>query len=119
MSPADHNKTLSLLYLLLGGVFTLPLLTAPWVIARNIYSFPSPKREARVIVAVAAFCVVFLLALLFYSTAAALHRRKPSGRKLGLGVAVLLLPFCPPLAAYTWWFFHSAGGKQIYGEPRE
>ena len=66
------------------------------------------------VIAAAAFCFVLLIALLFYSTATALYRRRPSGRKLGMVVAVLLLPFCPPIAAYTWWFLHSEGGKQMY-----
>jgi len=119
MSPSDHNKTLALLYSLLGGFSTLPLLASPLIIATSVDSFPSPRREGQIIVAAASFCLVLFIALLFYSTAAGLYRRKPSGRKLGMVVAVLLLPFCPPIAAYTWWFLHSEGGKELYGDEEQ
>jgi hypothetical protein len=58
---------------------------------------------------------VLPMALLFISTAATLYRKRRLGRKLGIVSAVLLFPFCPPVAAYTWWFLHSEGGKQLYG----
>ena len=119
MSPSDHNKTLALLYSLLGGFSTLPLLASPLIIATSVDSFPSPRREGQIIVAASSFCLVLFIALLFYSTAAALYRRKPSGRKLGMVVAVLLLPFCPPIATYTWWFLHSEGGKKLYGDEEQ
>ncbi len=115
MSPSDHNKTLALIYFLLGGFFTLPLVASPLIIATSVDNFPSPRREGQIIVAVASFCLVLFIALLFYSTAITLYRRRPSGRKLGMVVAVLFLPFCPPIAAYTWWFLHSEGGKKLYG----
>jgi hypothetical protein len=33
MSPQDHNKTLVLIYSLLGGLFTVPLIASPWILA--------------------------------------------------------------------------------------
>lgn len=119
MSPQDHNKTLVVIYSLLGGFFTLPLIASPWIIAKNVDSFPSTRRGGQVLIAVVAFSVVLLLALLFFSTATSLYRRRRSGRDLGLVAAVLLLPFCPPIAAYTWWFLHSEGGKRMYGKSDE
>jgi hypothetical protein len=38
MSPADHNKTLVVLYSLLSGFFILPLVGAPWIIEKNVRS---------------------------------------------------------------------------------
>jgi hypothetical protein len=116
MSPPDHNKTLAVIYSLLGGFFTLPIVASPWIIAKNVDSYPSPRRDGQVLISVIVFCVVLLLAALFLSTAISLYRRWRRGRKLALVSAVLLLPLFPPAAVYTWWFVHSEGGKQLYGE---
>lgn len=115
MSPLDHNKTLALIYSLLGGFFALPLLASPWIIANEVARHPSPRRDEQILIAVVAFCVVLFLATLFVSTAVSLYRRRHAGRKLALISAVLLLPLLPPAAVYTWWFMHSEGGKQMYG----
>lgn len=115
MSPQDHNKTLTIIYSLLGGFFTLPLIASPWIIAKSIDSFPSPRRGEQILIAVAAICFVLPQALLFLSTAVMLYRKRRLGRKLGLVSAVVVLPFWPPLAIYTWWFLHSEGGKRMYG----
>lgn len=119
MSPADHNKTLIVLYSLLGGFFTLPLVAAPLIIAKNVDSFPSPRRDEQIIIAVLGVCVVLCLVLLFFSIAAGLYGRKIWSRNLALVAAVVLLPLCLPIAVYTWWFMHSEGGKQLYTEARE
>jgi hypothetical protein len=113
MSPQDHNKTLVLVHSLIGGFFTLPLIASPWIIAKNVDRYPSPRRDSQVIIAVVAFCVVLFLASIFLSTAVGLYRRKAWGRKLALVSSVLLLVW-PPAAVYTWWFIHSEGGKQLY-----
>jgi O-antigen/teichoic acid export membrane protein len=114
MSPPDHNKTLAIIYSLLGIFFTLPILASPWILAKNVDSYPSPRRDEQIIIAVVVFCVVLTLALLFLATALSLYRRRPSGRKLALVSSVLLLPLLPPAALYTWYFMHSEGAKQMY-----
>lgn len=68
------------------------------------------------IIAAIVFCVVLFLAILFIATALSMYRRRPVGRTLALVSSVVLLPLLPPAAAYTWWFMHSEGGKQLYGE---
>jgi hypothetical protein len=113
MSPQDHNKTLVVIHSLVGGFFALPLLAAPWIIAKNVDSYPSPRREGQVIIAVVAVCVVLFVALLFLSTAVGLYKRRLWGRKLAFVSSVFLLVW-PPAAAYTWWFIHSEDGKQLY-----
>lgn len=116
MTSADHNKTLAIIYSLLGGFFILPLLASPWILAKNVDSYPSPRRDDQILIAVIVFCVVLTLALLFLATAISLYKRRPFGRKLALVSSVLLLPLLPPAAAYTWWFMHSEGGKRMYEE---
>ena len=115
MSPPDHNKTLAIIYSLLGGFFTLPILASPWVLAKNVDKYPSPRRDDQILIAAIVFCVVLFLALLFLATALSLYRKRPTGRRLALVSSVLLLPLLPPAAIYTWWFMHSEGGKQMYG----
>ena len=114
MSPPEHNKTIALLYSLLGVFFSLPILASPWIIAKNVDGYPSPRRNSQVLIAIVVFCVVLLLALLFIFAAVGLFKRKPWGRRLALVSCVLLLPLCPPIATYAWWFMHSEGGKQMY-----
>src|SRR5215210_8673755 len=102
MSPQDHNRTLVVIHSLVGGFFTLPLIASPWIIYKNVDSYPSPRRGGQVIIAIVAFCVVLFLASIFLSTAIGLYRRKHWGRKLAFVSSVLLLVW-PPAAAYTWW----------------
>lgn len=115
MSPEDHNRTLVVIHSLIGGFFTLPLIIAPWVIAKNVDSYPSPRREDQIIIAVVAVSVVLLLALIFLLTAVGLYRRKLWGRKLAFVTSGLMLVW-PPAAAYIWWFIHTESGKQLYKE---
>jgi hypothetical protein len=116
MSPRDHNKTLVIIYLLLAGFFTLPLVASPWIVAKNVDLHPSSRRGDQLLFAVLIAAVVITLATLFWSTALGLYRRKPWGRKVALASSVVFFLLCPPIAAYTWWFMHSEGAKQMYGD---
>ena len=116
MSPADHNKTLVVLYSLISAVFTLPLLALPLILlalpsilAKNL------RRPEEIVIAMMAYCVVLLLALTFPVSGYCLYKRKRIGRSLALISAVALLAVCWPLGVYTWWFLHSKGGKTLYG----
>jgi hypothetical protein len=97
------------LYSAAGGFYTLGLLASPWIIAQNF------SRREQIPFAIIIFGVVFLLALLFWSTATAMHRRNPWGRKLALISVVPTFPIFGLLGIYTWWFMHSEGAKQMYG----
>jgi hypothetical protein len=108
MSPQDHNKTLVILHAALGAFFTLGLLASPWIIAQNF------RRREQIPLAFLIFGVVFVLALLFWSTAIAMYRRKRIGRKLAMISAIAVLPILWPLGVYSWWFMHSGGAKQLY-----
>jgi hypothetical protein len=97
----------------MGAFFTRGLIASPWIIAHNV------RRPEKIPFAVFVFGIVFLLAVLFWSTAIALYRRKPIGRRLSLIAAVVALPMVWPIGVYTWWFMHSEGAKQMYGVKRE
>jgi hypothetical protein len=117
MSPADHNKTLVVLYSLISGLFTLPLLICPLILlvspsllTKNL------KRPNEVLITIVVYCLVVLFSLLFPVTGYSLHKRKPVGRSLALISAVFLFPVCWPFGVYIWWFLHSEGGKKMYGD---
>ena len=113
MSPEDHNKTLVILHSATGAFFTLGLIGAPWIIAKNF------RQPEQVPTAIVVFGIVFLMALLFWSTAIAMYRRKPLGRKLALIAAVVAFPIGGYVGIYTWWFMHSDGAKKMYGVKSE
>ena len=116
MSPADHNKTLVVLYSLISALFTLPLLVLPLI----LLAYPSLltknlKRPDEILIATVVYGLVVLFSLLFPVTGYCLYKRKPVGRSLALISAVFLFPPCWPLGVYIWWFMHTDGAKQIYG----
>lgn len=113
MSPQDHNKALVILHSAMATFFTLGLVASPWIIAQNF------SRPDKIPLAAVVFGIVLLVAILYWSTAIAMYRRKPIGRKLSLVAAVLAIPIVWPVGVYTWWFMHSDGAKQMYGVKRE
>jgi drug/metabolite transporter (DMT)-like permease len=115
MSPRDHNKTLVVLYSLVCGFLALLLCASPWIIAKNVSSTPSPRRDDQIMTAAIVMGIVIFLFLLFLFTAIGLHRQRQWGRTLALCAAVLWLFYFPPVAVYSWWFLHSENGKQHYG----
>ncbi|MFZ0748653.1 MAG: hypothetical protein WAM70_04770 [Pyrinomonadaceae bacterium] len=113
VSTKDHNETLVGIHLVIGSVFALVLIGAPWIIGENF-------REAKQIQFwIVLFGTVLLVTLLMFSTAIAMRRQKPIGRKLGLFAAGVLIVLFWPAGVYSWWFFHSAGAKKMYGVQRE
>jgi hypothetical protein len=113
VSTLDHNKTLVILHAAIGTFFTFGLIASPWIIAQNF------KRPDKIMFGVFDFGIAFLFAVLFWSTAIAMHRRKRIGRKLSLAAAIVAIPIVWPVGVYTWWFMHSEGAKQMYGVKRE
>ena len=111
MTAQDHNKTLVIVLSVIGTLWTIMLLATPWIIAK---SFRHPEQVPTAVLVVA---FVLIMAMLFWSTAIAMHLRKPVGRKLALISVVPLLMFWP-LSVYIWWFMHSEGAKQMYGVKR-
>jgi hypothetical protein len=98
-----------MLHSAMGAFYTLGLIASPWIIATNF------RRPGQMPTAVAVFGIVFLIALLFWSTAILMHRRKPLGRTLALIAAPFTLFMFWPIGIYSWWFMHSAGARHLYG----
>lgn len=114
MSPQDHNKTLIVLFSIIASFLTLLLCASPWIIAKNVSSIPSPRRDDQILIASIVLGIFTLLFLLFWLIVIGLYRRKSWGRTLALCSAVLWLFYCPPVAVYMWWFMHTDKGKELY-----
>jgi len=87
----------------------MTLIASPWIIAQNF------RRPGQIPSAIAVFGIVFLLALLFWSAAISMYRRKRVGRTLALIAAPFSLFGFWPVAVYTWWFMHGDWAKSLYG----
>jgi O-antigen/teichoic acid export membrane protein len=115
MTPRDHNKTIAVLCAVLGSYCVLPFLAAPWILAKNIDEYPSPRRAEQITIAVLVSALLIVLGTLFLSTAYGLLRRRRWARRLSLAAAFVSLFVFPFLAAYIWWFAHSEQGRALYG----
>ncbi len=109
MSTKDHNETLVGIHLAVGIFFAFGLVASPWIIAQNF------RHKEQIPAAVVIFGIVFCVALLMFTTAIAMHREKPLGRRLALWSSALLIIIFWPAGIYGWWFMHSDGAKQMYG----
>lgn len=116
MRPRDHNKTIALAHAFFGVYFLLPFLAAPWVLAKNIDAYPSPRRSDQIAIAVSVSAVLITFGTFFLSIAYGLWQRRHWARRLVLCAAVVEIFVFAPLAVYSWWFMHSEGGRQLYPE---
>ena len=114
MSTKDHNDTVAGIHFALGGFLALVSVIAPVLLKRDFERHPE-----QIPVVLIVFVVVFAVGVLMISTAVAMNKKKPSGRKLALWAAPFLLVLCWPAGIYSWWFLHSDGAKQMYGVKEE
>ena len=116
MTPRDHNKTLAIIYSLLGGLLAVAALVEfvrVITLDRELERIRT-STELKVVIPVGLLLMAFLI-----STAYGLLRRRPWGRVLALVSTILfiwLFPLGTALAIYSWWFLHSEGGKQLYSK---
>jgi hypothetical protein len=113
MTPQDHNKTLGIIYGVLGGLLTIG------AIVELVRIIIVEKELARILSD--SYLMPIILGLLFtiilLSTSYGLFKRRRWARNLSLVLAalfVLLFPLGTALAVYTWWFMHSEGAKLLY-----
>lgn len=121
MKPRDHNKTLAILNAILGSYCVLPLLASPWILAKNVDAYPSPRRADQITIAMIVCTALVVLGALFLSTAYGLLRRRRWVRSVSFAAAFVQLFVFPFLAVYLWWFMHSEGGRKLYdvAEPSD
>ena len=109
MSAKDHNETLAMLYAAIATFYSCGIIAAPWIIEKNF------RRSEQIPTAILVFGLVAIIALLFWSAAVYMHRRKSIGRTLALVAAPITMFAFWPIGIYAWWFLHSYGGKAFYG----
>jgi hypothetical protein len=110
MTPHDHNRTLSLLHGLIGVLALTGLAVAA--------AFEARRRPSDAFERLGWLLYLLPLPLLQLLTAYGLLSARKWGRVLALILCVLyvwVFPLGTLLAAYTWWFMHSAGARQLYG----
>jgi heme/copper-type cytochrome/quinol oxidase subunit 3 len=113
LSTRDHNETLVGIHFAVGLFFAFGLVASPWIIAQNF------RHKEQIPAAVLIFGIVFCVSLMMFTTAFAMRRKKPFGRKLALWSAAVLIIIFWPAGIYSWWFLHSEGAKQMYGVKDE
>jgi hypothetical protein len=104
VSTQDHNRIVVEIHYLVSGVLILILVTSPWTIGTDhLY---------RLMI----ICLsLVLIAALMFSTAIAMKRQVPLGRKLGFLTAAILMLIFWPFGVYSWWFLHTDGARKLYG----
>lgn len=116
MTAQDHNKTLGIIYSILGGILTvgaLVELVRVITIEKELAQIQTDSLLQTLII------IGLLLIGILLSTAYGLFKRRRWARVLTLilaGLFVWLFPLGTALAVYTWWFMHSEGSKQLYSK---
>jgi len=110
MTPRDHKRTLGLLHGLIGILILTGLVVAAMFEVRRHPSDAAEKLQWML--------YVLPLPLLQLSAAYGLFTVRKWGRRFVLILCVLyvwIFPLGTLLAAYTWWFMHTAGARRLYG----
>jgi hypothetical protein len=116
MTSHDHNKTLGIIYSLIGGASALFFIWGPLsLIFGKQKGFSLDDGLNRFLLVM--WLILMLFAFLTLSTAVGMFKRRAWARKIAMLVAVLIVwwfPLGTALGVYTWWFLHSEGSKQLY-----
>jgi ABC-type transport system involved in multi-copper enzyme maturation permease subunit len=116
MTPQDHNKTLGIIYGVLGGLLTIGAiveLVRIIIIEKELAQIQSDSSLLTLII------VCLLLTFILLSTAYGIFKRRRWARIITLilaGLFIWLFPLGTALAIYTWWFMHSGEGKHLYSK---
>lgn len=109
MEPQDHNKTLSIIYGLIGIIMLI-------AVAVGVIS-EARRHPSDIIERVSWGRYLLPLSLLKLLTAYGLYSRRRWARIIALifsAMYILIFPLGTILAIYTWWFLFSAGGRRLY-----
>lgn len=114
MTPQDHNKTLGIIFSVLGGILALAALV-------ELVRVITIEKELGRIRSDSLLQILILIGLclmtVLLTTAYGLFKRRSWARSAALilsGLFVWLFPLGTALAVYNWWFMHSKGAKQLY-----
>jgi hypothetical protein len=121
MTPEEHNKTLSTLYYIYGGIHGLTLIALLLLVL--VASLATPVADlistfwlsVGVVVFLVLFLVVGLIPLIVgYGFRQRLRWVKPIGIALAV-ISMVNIPIGTALGIYTLKFFRSAAGATLYG----
>ncbi len=118
MTPRDHNKVLTILHLIYGGLnFISLLIIIPFVLI-SFGLFGTGQAEAAAMGAIfLVFAVIVGFATILFSlppliAAYSMHKHKPWARTAGIVAAVIAamgFPLGTALCVYTFWFLFGEG----------
>lgn len=115
MTPQDHNRTISIIYSLLG------LLLAGTAIILLVRDLSRHHEWARAIYKDELFIAAAVISTYLLTTVYEMIRRNGWTRVLALITTIFFFVFLFPLgiilSVYIWWFMHSDGAKQLYSKP--
>jgi hypothetical protein len=114
MTPHDHNKTIGIIYSFLGGAVAVVFCVFLVMAVKASLSTSVGHKDSLPLWEMGS---TLFGASLLLSIAWGLFKKKRWARIFALiltGLLVWLVPLGTALAAYTWWFMHSDGGKQLY-----
>jgi hypothetical protein len=125
MTAKDHNKTIGILFLAMGGLKLFGgFFVALFYGGMGLFAVTSShKQEDQVlgtifiIVGVVAAIVVFILSLVDFIAGWKMFKEKPNARTWGIVSSIISLPSVPfgtALGVYGLWFLFGDVGKQFY-----
>ena len=97
MRPRDHNKALAVLNAVIGSYCVLPLLASPWILAKNIDTYPSPRRTDQIAIVVIVCALLVIFGTLFLSTAYGAVAQAALGAEDGVRLRIRAVVYFPLL----------------------
>jgi len=125
MTPQEHNRLISILFHVQGGIQVLVGLffAVVYIGMGGVFVAIGEQQEQQfiggifLVVGIVAAVIVFAFAALDFYAAFKIGRMQPIGRTLGIVVAILSVlnfPLGTALGAYALWFFFGDQGKVLY-----
>jgi len=125
MTPQEHNRLISILFHVQGGLQVLAglILVVVYIGMGGVFIAAADRQEQQfiggifVVVGIVTAVIVFAFAALDFYAAFKIGKLQPIGRTLGIVVAILSVmsfPLGTALGAYALWFFFGDQGKALY-----
>lgn len=125
MTPQEHNRLISILFHVLGGIQVLAgmVLVLLYVGIGGALIAVGEQQEKQfiggifAIVGIVIAVIIFAFAALDFYAAIKIGKIQPIGRTLGIVIAILSIgnfPLGTALGAYALWFFFGDQGKMLY-----
>ena len=125
MTPQEHNRLISILFHVQGGLQVLAglILIVVYIGMGGVFMAAAERQEEQfvggifIVLGIVIALIVFAFAALDFFAAFKIGKVKPIGRTLGIVIAILSLfsfPLGTALGAYALWFFFGDQGKALY-----